>query len=81
MYVKWRTGDTSVWGYPNRMTAYDITPAPGMVVLTTEGKVGHAAYIEAVSDSTLIITEANYVAGQVTRRELPRNSPLIRGYR
>jgi hypothetical protein len=81
MYVKWKTGDTSVWGYPNRITAYDITPSAGMVVLTTEGPVGHTAYIEAVDDTNIYVSEANFIPGAVTKRSIPRTSEFIRGYR
>lgn len=81
-YAKYRRPDQDfAWITPNKVKAYQIEPSVGLLVLTTEGPVGHVAYVESVSDSTLIITEANYEAGKVTRRELPRSSPLIRGYR
>ncbi len=38
------------------------------------------AYIEAVTDTSLEVSEANYVAGKVTRRSIPLDSPHIMGY-
>jgi len=81
-YVKMRLGGISeVWGYPNKMKAYEINPYVGGVVVTTEGPVGHVALIEAIEGTTMTVSEANYVRCKITRRTIEMNSPFIRGYR
>jgi surface antigen len=62
------------------MTVYDIQPYVGGIVLTTEGLLGHVAYIEAVTGTSLTVSEANYIPGRVTSRTLSLDSPVIRGY-
>ena len=64
------------YGLPTGKTA-----RVGAVMVSTESRYGHAAFVESVSDSTVTVTDMNY-AGPfiVTRRSLPINSPVIRGY-
>lgn len=81
-YAKYRRPDQAfVWIAPKYVESYKIEPAPGLLVITSEGPVGHVAYVESVSETTLFVSEANYKPGLVTRREIPRDSPYIVGYR
>ena len=82
-YVKARRPDqTAPWGYPNKVEVYDILfPFKGLIVITTEGKVGHAAYVEEVLVDTLRVSECNYKAGLCTERLIKIGDPIIRGYR
>lgn len=56
-------------------------PVAGGLVVTTEARVGHVAYVEAVGNNSITISEMNYVGPfVVSRRTIPVNSPVIRGY-
>lgn len=64
------------YGIPTGNTARE-----GAVVVTNETFVGHVAYVEAVGNGTITITEANYVGlGIVSRRTISSSSSVIRGY-
>jgi hypothetical protein len=58
------------------------TPAVGIVVLTSEGEVGHAAYIYKIKDSELYLAESNWHNDEkiTVGRRLAINSSVIRGY-
>ncbi len=79
-YAKAKTGQTEVWGQPNRLTPKTQVPQVGLVVLLNEGPFGHAAVVVSVSDTTIKITEANYIRCKVGTRTLLRADPRIRGY-
>lgn len=78
----------NLWGNPYfKGTAIDIPlnanfPEIGWVVLTTEGPVGHVAVITDVLEDRLILVESNYGDDEtiLVGRELPLDSPFIRGY-
>lgn len=57
-------------------------PAPGRVVLTSEGALGHAALVYSVRGGVLTLVEANlHGDGRIEYgRELSATSTLIRGY-
>lgn len=57
------------------------SPKSGSLIVTTESRYGHVGYVESVGSGTVTITDMNY-AGPfiVTRRTIPVNSPVIRGY-
>lgn len=81
-YAKYRRPDQNfVWVAPRFVEAYDIEPQAGLLVITTEGKWGHVGYIDRVTEDAIVVTEANWVPGLVTTREIPKNSPIIRGFR
>jgi hypothetical protein len=54
----------------------------GDAILTREGKYGHAAIVEGIdADGNLILNEANYTAGKVTRgRRLNPNDNTVIGF-
>ena len=85
-YVKHKRRDqTEPWGAPKYVQAYDIEPFAGLIVVTTESRpgtdTGHAAYIEEVTETSLIVSEANFAACEVTTRTIPRDAEYIRGFR
>jgi len=79
-FVKWITGTPQevLWG-----NAWDIKPqyyepkSEGLV-LTRDGR-GHIAYYKLYGDY-LILTEANFIPGQVSTRIISVDSKTIRGY-
>ena len=81
-YAKYRRPDQNfVWIAPRFVEAYDIAPKAGLLVITSEGKWGHVGVVEEVRNGSILIREANYIPGLVTTREIPLDSPVIRGYR
>lgn len=81
-YAKYRRPDQDfIWIAPRYVEAYNLEPKAGLLVITNEGKWGHVGVIEEVTEDAIIIREANYVSGLVTTREIPLDSPVIRGYR
>lgn len=81
-YAKYRRPDQNfVWVAPRFVEAYDIAPSAGLLVITTEGRWGHVGYVDRVTEDAIVVTEANWVPGLVTTREIPKDSPIIRGFR
>ena len=81
-YAKYRRPDQDfTWIAPRYVETLYAIPKEGLLVITSEGRWGHVAYIESVSETALTVSEANYEPGKLTKREIPLDSPLIRGYR
>lgn len=81
-YAKYRRPDQNfIWIAPKFVDAYAIAPRVGLLVITTEGTWGHVGVVEEVKSDSIIIREANYIPGLVTTREIPLDSPIIRGFR
>ncbi len=82
-YVPW-TGNAKKWLINAQAFGYKTgkTPQVGAIMVTTENpRYGHVAYVEAVSDGKVTISEMNYVgAGIKSVRVLSFNNPVIRGY-
>lgn len=83
-YVPWG-GDAKRW--LSNAPAYGFktgkTPIAGAIVQTTENaRYGHVAIVESVNgDGTITISEMNYKGlGITSRRVLPINSRVIKGY-
>ena len=83
-YVPPRWGNAKNWLNSARAAGWATgsTPAVGAIVVTTDNRFyGHVAYVEAVSSSSITVSEMNYVRwGVVNTRTIPRNSGIIRGY-
>jgi surface antigen len=81
--VAWR-GNAGAWLYNARASGYATGKKPqvGAIVVTTEdARYGHVAYVEAVGDGTITISEMNYKGwGVVNKRTLSQNARVIRGY-
>ncbi len=57
------------------------TPEPGTIVVTTESRFGHVAYVESVDDDGFTVSEMNYKQfGKTDTRWISKNSPVIRGF-
>lgn len=69
------------WIAPKYVKAYPLTPKEGLLVITSEGPVGHVAFVTSVSSTSLEIIEANYTPGIISTRSLSLENPKIRGYR
>ena len=74
-----RSGE--VWGRADSIKPTVGKPYVGGLVLTKEGPLGHVAVIVNIVGNSLQVKEANYIKGKITTRELPVDSPVIRGYR
>lgn len=57
-------------------------PVPGAIMVTSEGgSAGHVAYVEAVSDDEVTISEMNFKGyGIVSTRTISEDSKFIKGY-
>ena len=82
-YVPW-SGDAKYWLRNAKAFGYKTGDVPqvGSIVVTSENpRYGHVAYVEAVSNSTITISEMNFVGlGIKSVRVLSASSPVIRGY-
>lgn len=56
------------------------TPEIGEIVITNESPAGHLAVVTAVDNSTITVSEANYIPCKTDTRTLKKTSPVIRGY-
>lgn len=70
---------------PQNAYAYKIavatkTPSPGRIIVTYEGRSGHFGYVIDVKDGLVYIQDGNYRSGYMTRRTIPADSRLIKGY-
>ena len=74
------------WDFPRVEKALDIPvlskiPKLGAIALFNYQPDGHSAVIVSISTSTYDVLEANFKAGQITRRTLPLNGDKkLRGF-
>lgn len=88
VYIRKITGDIRVAGRAMTIKPETQVPEVGAVVLTKESlpgtNSGHVALVKGIVDGNLILEEANYTSSKIGNvtvgRELPIDSPLIRGY-
>ena len=79
-YAKAVLGVQEVWGNAKFLIPTTDQPSVGAVLLTNEGS-GHVGIVLEFSSKSVTLTEANYKSCQVTTRTIPRENPLIKGYR
>lgn len=79
-FAKQRVGrEHETWGNAWEIEPNIDVPELGDFVLTTEGG-GHMAQLIGEENGAWSVIDANYVPCTVTIRELPKDSPVIRGY-
>lgn len=82
-YVPW-SGNANTWLRNAKAYGFKTgdTPTVGAIVATNENpRYGHVAYVEAVNDGKITVSEMNYVGlGIKSVRVLSTNSPIIKGY-
>ncbi len=82
-FVPWG-GNAGTWLYNAKAQGYKTgkSPAVGAIVVTTENRYyGHVALVEKVSGGSITVSDMNYVGwGKVSRRTMPANSRVIKGY-
>jgi LysM repeat protein len=82
-YVPW-SGNANMWLRNAKAYGFETgnTPVVGAIVATSENpRYGHVAYVEAVGDGKITISEMNYVGlGIKSVRVLSVNNPVIKGY-
>lgn len=81
--VTW-SGNAGTWlnGAKSAGLATGKNPEPGAIMVTSEGgKTGHVAYVEAVNNDTVTVSEMNYKGyGIVSSRTISATSKLIKGF-
>jgi hypothetical protein len=60
--------------------AQDIPPEEGSVILTKEGRYGHAGIVKEVKENSIVIEECNYNRGKCGTREIMKDNANILGY-
>lgn len=85
-YVPWM-GNAGTWLENARAYGFSVCynpgcqPTPGAIVVTRESAWGHVAYVENVTESSIVVSEMNSPYwGKVTSRTISKNSPVIKGY-
>lgn len=80
--VPW-SGDAKMWLTNAQAYGYSTgkEPAVGSIMVTTESRWGHVAYVEEINGDLITISEMNkYGWGISNKRTLHRNDRIIRGY-
>lgn len=81
LYARFLTGFDQNIGKASNWPTNSKYPVLGGIVITNEGPVGHVARIIDIRYGKLLLDESNYKPCQITNtRELPIDSPLIKGY-
>jgi len=85
-YVPWR-GNAGAWLENARAYGFSVCYSPGCepragaIVVTKESYWGHVAYVEKVTESSIVVSEMNSPYwGRVTSRTISKHSPIIKGY-
>lgn len=56
-------------------------PQVGAVVVTSEGRVGHVGYVEAVDGGDITVSDMNMVGwGKISRRHMSASASVIKGF-
>lgn len=66
--------------YAGRIPTNSDQAKEGGLVITNEGRVGHVAVVTEVRDDSIVIEEANYIRGKITKRVIAKGSNVIKGY-
>lgn len=57
------------------------TARAGAIVVTSEGRIGHVGYVEAVEDDEIIVSDMNVIGwGKLSKRRMKAASAVIKGY-
>jgi len=75
-YAKRVTGISRTLGYAGHIVPQGYEPQVGAIAL--ERSIGHAMVVESIQEDGIVVTEANYSPGLITRRFVPYWD--IRGY-
>jgi surface antigen len=80
-YIPWN-GDAKTWLAKASKYGFEIGTEPkvGAIVSTTESVYGHVAYVEAVTDNTITVSEMSLGRGIKRTRILNQDEWRIRGY-
>lgn len=66
--------------YAYRIAVATKTASAGRIIVTYEGRSGHFGYVLKVENGLVYIQDGNYRSGYMTRRTIPADSRLIKGY-
>mgnify|MGYP007031180974 CR=1 FL=1 len=76
----WRKDFPRPIGTPNNFHNVKEDPYIGAVIITKEGRVGHAGQVTSLTEDSVTFRECNYTPCACGTRTLPRDSSVIRGY-
>lgn len=80
-YARWKSGiNVGSIGFARNHPINSHIPQVGAIMVTSESAAGHVAVVTAVNNTTLTVSEANYVRCKVSSRTLAKDSAFIRGY-
>lgn len=80
--VVW-SGNAGTWLANARAVGFPTgeAPKPGSIMVTSEGRVGHVAYVESVNGDQITISEMNYKGfGVISSRIVSIGSRFIKGF-
>ena len=80
MYAKYVLGRSEAWGVAKDIETNSSRQEVGGVVLTTEGRFGHVAVITRITETHILVSEANYIPDTISTRSIPIDDPRIKGY-
>ena len=69
------------WGNAGDLKPSVDKPYVGGLVLTRESRWGHVAVITRITETHILVVEANYIPGVISTRSLSVDNYLIKGYR
>lgn len=76
-------GNAGQWLYSAQNSGYETSREAknNSIIVTGESGWGHVGVVESVNDNTITISEMNYNGwGTVSTREIPKDSPVIKGF-
>lgn len=68
------------YGYARNIPVSTKTPYVGATIVTYESSAGHVGKVIAIEGNLIHIQDGNYKRGYATKRTLPLDSRLIKGY-
>lgn len=78
-----RLGNANRWLSNAARAGFTISKVPraGAVVATSEGRIGHVGYVEAVEGDEIIVSDMNVIGwGKLSKRRMKAASAVIQGY-
>ena len=72
---------SEVWGNANQIKSNSVLPLTRSLILLNEGELGHVGVILNATEDHITFEEYNAIPCQKSVRQVPRNYPLIRGFK
>ena len=78
-----RLGNAGRWLTNAAKAGYATGSAPrvGSIVVTSEGRIGHVGYVEAIEGDDIVVSDMNVIGwGKLSKRRMKATSTVIKGY-